>query len=56
MTMPPEASISRVPSGTARSRPDLGDAVAGDEDVRAGQHPVGGVDRQHGAAPQDDRP
>ncbi len=44
------------PVGDCHARPDLGDAVAGDEDVRAGQHPVSGVDRQHGTAPQDYRP
>ena len=42
--------------GHLQGRPDLGDPVAGHQHVGVGQHAVRGVDGEHRAAAQDDRP
>ncbi len=39
VTMPPAASISRVPSGTSRLRADRGDVLTDDENVGVLQNP-----------------
>ena len=55
ITMPPDASISCVPSGTSRLGADRLDLVADDQDVAVLVDRVAVVHGQHGAAAQDDR-
>ena len=53
ITMPPDASTSRVPSGDVEARTDRLDPVADDQDVAVGVDRVAVVHGEHGAAAED---
>ena len=55
ITMPSEASISTVPSGTVEPRPDRGDPVVDGEHIGIREHLLRVVEHQHGAAAQHHR-